>query len=126
HLQLTGLIIGRQCPEYLPAYQTMLNRRNGHMFNLFVMKQEYFDAYCSWLFPILKELESLVDDSSMTSFERRYVGRVGELLLDVWLDQNQVSYEELPYLQLGRVNRIRKASSFLAAKFGHKKYEQSI
>ncbi len=126
HLRLTGEIIKRQCPEYLRAYEAMLEKRSGHMFNLFVMKRERFDAYCAWLFPILEELDSLVDDSRMTPFERRYVGRVGELLLDVWLNQNRVAYEELPYLQLGRVNRLKKAQSFLAAKFGHKKYEQSI
>ncbi len=126
HLRVTGEIIGRQCPEYADAYQAMLQRSGGHMFNLFVMKRDLFDAYCSWLFPILEELEGLVDDSQMTPFERRYVGRIGELLLDVWLDKNQVSYEELPYVQLGQVKRFKKLRSFLAAKFRHKKYEQSL
>ncbi len=126
HLRLTGEIIERQCPEYLDAFKAMLERTGGHMFNLFVMKRELFDAYCAWLFPILEELEGLVDDSQMTPFERRYIGRIGELLLDVWLEKNQVSYEELPYIQLGKTKRFKKARSFLAAKFRHKKYEQSL
>ncbi len=126
HLRLTGEIIKRQCPEYLSAYQNLLKRTGAHMFNLFVMKRELFDAYCAWLFPILEELDSLVDDSGMTPFERRFIGRVGELLLDVWLNQNQVSYEEIPYVQLGKSNWFKKARSFLAAKFRHKKYEQSL
>ncbi len=126
HLRLTGEIIKRQCPDYLSAYQNMLNRTSGHMFNLFVMKKEAFDAYCAWLFPILEELEAEVDDSQMTPFERRYIGRIGELLLDVWMEKNQVSYEELPYIQLGKTNRLKKAWSFLGAKFRHRKYEQSL
>ncbi len=126
HLRLTGEVIKRQCPEYLSAYQNLLKRTGAHMFNLFVMKKDLFDAYCAWLFPILEELDSLVDDSKMTPFERRYVGRIGELLLDVWLNQNQVAYEEIPYVQLGKSNWFKKARSFLAAKFRHKKYEQSL
>ncbi len=126
HLELTGQIIGRQCPEYLDTYKAALGRRSAHMFNMFVMRRERFDAYCEWLFPILDELNGLVDDSQMTPFERRYMGRIGELLLDVWLEKNQVSYEELPVIQLGKKNRFKKARSFLAAKFRHKKYEQSL
>ncbi len=126
HLRLTEEIIGRQCPEYLESYQNMLEQTSAHMFNMFVMSREHFCAYCAWLFPILDELDQMVDDSGMTPFERRYVGRVGELLLAVWLNQNQVSYEEVPYVQLGKTNWFKKARLFLAAKFRHRKYEHSL
>ncbi len=126
HLRLTGEIIERQCPEYLDVYKSMLDRTGGHMFNLFVMKRERFDAYCAWLFPILEELDGLVDDSQMTDFERRYIGRIVLLLLDVWIVNIDVSYEELSYIQLGKSKRFKKIRSFLAAKFRHKKYEQSL
>ncbi|MCC8141993.1 MAG: DUF4422 domain-containing protein [Lachnospiraceae bacterium] len=126
HLNLTGEIIERQCPDYLDAYNTVLKRTSAHMFNMFVMKRDQFRAYCAWLFPILEELEGLVDDSQMTPFERRYLGRIGELLLDVWIDKNQISYEELSVIQLGKKNWFKKVRSFLGAKFRHKKYEQSL
>ena len=72
----------------------MLERKGAHMFNMFIMKEDLFQAYCSWLFPILEELERQIDTSQMTPYEARYVGRISELLLDVWLDQNHVAYRK--------------------------------
>ncbi len=126
HLHLTAEIIRQRCPEYLETFESVLQRREAHMFNMFVMKRELFCSYCEWLFPILEELDESLDSSGMTAFERRFVGRIGELLFDVWLDKNHVSYEELPVVQLGKKHWFKKARSFLAAKFRHKKYEQSV
>ncbi len=126
HLQLTREIINRQCPEYLETFDSVLQRTEAHMFNMFVMLRERFCSYCEWLFPILEELDNSLDSSGMSAFERRYVGRIGELLFDVWMDKNQVTFEEVPVIQLGRKHRLKKARSFLAAKFRHKKYEQSV
>lgn len=104
----------------------MLDRKGAHMFNMFIMKDDLFQAYCSWLFPILEELEGRIDTSQMTPYEARYVGRISELLLDVWLDQNHVSYREVPWIQLGKENWPKKIRSFLAAKFRNRKYGQSF
>ncbi len=126
HLQLTRKILEKCCPEYLEAFDETLQRTEAHMFNMFVMKRELFCSYCEWLFPILQELDEKVDSSGMTDFERRFPGRIGEILFDVWLEQNHVSYEEVPVVQIGKKHWLRKACAFLAAKFGHRKYEQSV
>ncbi len=126
HLKLTREIIAKRCPEYVETFDDVLQRTEAHMFNMFVMKQDLFCSYCEWLFPILKELDGKVDSTGMTDFERRFPGRVGELLFDVWIEQNHVPYEEVPMVQLGRKHWFRKVRSFLAAKFRNKKYEESI
>lgn len=126
HLEWTGEIIAQKCPEYEESFRRMLNRKGAHMFNMFIMKEDLFHAYCSWLFPILEELDGRIDTSKMTPYEARYVGRISELLLDVWLDQNHVSYREVPWIQLGKENWPKKIRSFLAAKFRNRKYGQSF
>ena len=126
HLDWTGEIIAKKCPEYKEAFRRVLDRKGAHMFNMFIMKDDLFQAYCSWLFPILEELEGRIDTSQMTPYEARYVGRISELLLDVWLDQNHVSYREVPWIQLGKENWPKKIRSFLAAKFRNRKYGQSF
>lgn len=126
HLRATEQIIRRCCPEYMDAFQQMLSRKCAHMFNMFIMKRDVFCNYCAWLFPILSELEQMVDTTSMTPFEARYMGRISELLLDVWLEKNHISYKEMPYVQLGRTNWPKKIRSFLAAKYKNEKYKQSV
>lgn len=56
-LRVTRAIIERKCPEYLPAYDTYMSKTHGHHFNMFVMKKELLQHYCTWLFDILFELE---------------------------------------------------------------------
>lgn len=126
HLDLTGKIIEKDCPEYLPEFKKILHRKSAHMFNMFIMKKELYQAYCAWLFPILEELEQKIDTSTMTSYEARFMGRISELLLDVWLEKNEISYKELPWVQLGKENWSKKIRSFLAAKYKNKKYGESF
>lgn len=126
HLDIVSNIIQQKCPEYLPEFYRMLKRKSAHMFNMFIMKKDLYQAYCSWLFPILEELEQKIDTSQMTAYEARYMGRISELLFDVWLRKNQVLYKEMPWVQLGKENWPRKIRSFLAAKYKNKKYRQSF
>ncbi len=96
------------------------------MFNMFIMKWDLFDAYCSWLFPVLEELDSVIRPDGLTTFQQRYIGRVSELLLDVWLEKNAVLYREIPYIQFGETNWPKKILAFIGAKFLHQKYKQSF
>ena len=57
-------MIGEQCPDYLPAFDRVMGRTWGHMFNMFVMSADKCDAYCAWLFPILEELEGRISNMS--------------------------------------------------------------
>ncbi|MBM6896599.1 DUF4422 domain-containing protein [Pseudoflavonifractor capillosus] len=126
HLDLTRAIIGEQCPQYLDAFDRVMKRTWGHMFNMFIMSAEKSDAYCAWLFPILEQLEDRVDYKSLDPFQARLFGRVSELLLDVWLETQGYSYQELPLVSPEPVNWWRKGTSFLRAKFCKRKYQGSF
>ena len=94
-LRVTRAIIERKCPEYLPAYDTYMSKTHGHHFNMFVMKKELLQHYCTWLFDILFELEKELDISSYSTNDKRVFGFVSERLLDAWLITNNIAYEEL-------------------------------
>lgn len=111
---------------YGTGLEKHLARRSGHMFNMHIMRRDIFDAYCSWLYPVLEAVDSRIDYSTKTPFEARCVGRVSEFLLDVWLNANQVPYVEQPVISLERVNWPKKGMSFLAAKFLGKGYKKSF
>uniref|UniRef100_UPI003AB682C3 DUF4422 domain-containing protein n=1 Tax=Phocaeicola sp. TaxID=2773926 RepID=UPI003AB682C3 len=125
HLEKTKNIIAKSYPEYLPAFEKVMKRTWGHMFNMFIMKKSLADKYCTWLFNILFQLEKEVDLSTLPAFDARLFGRVSELLLDVWIEKNQYSYKEIKMIQLGNENWPQKIKYFLAAKFFGKRYTQS-
>lgn len=126
HLDYMREIILEKCPEYVSAFDDVMKRTYGHMFNMFIMSREKCDAYCSWLFPLLEELEKRIDIEKYDSFQARLFGRVSELLLDVWLEKNGYSYQEIPVINMEPVNWFHKGISFLQAKFSGKKYDASF
>lgn len=125
-LEITEDIIKTKYPEYLENFQKLHKRTSAHMFNMFIMKKEYFNKYCEWLFDILEELEKRVDNSKYDSFHARFYGRISELLLDIWIETNKLNYVEVPVMSMEKVNWLKKGGSFLAAKFFGKKYGKSF
>lgn len=125
HLEKTKDIIAKIYPEYIPAFEKVMKRTWGHMFNMFIMKKTLADEYCTWLFNILFQLEKEIDLSQLPAFDARLFGRVSELLLDVWIEKKHYPYKEIKMIQLGNENWPQKIKYFLAAKFLGKRYTQS-
>lgn len=125
HLEKTREIIAQDYPQYVQAFDTVMKRTWGHMFNMYIMKKSLSDKYCEWLFDILFKLEKQIDVSSLSAFDARLFGRVSELLLDVWIEQQQIPYKEIGFVQIGDENWPKKIQSFIQAKFFGKKYSQS-
>lgn len=125
-LDETRLIIKEIFPEYLSTFDRVMKKRSAHMFNMFITNREICSKYCDWLFTILFELENRIDISSYSPFEARVFGRISELLLDVWVNKNQISYCEVPCIYMGNVNWLKKGIGFLKAKFLKKGYKESF
>lgn len=125
-LDETRKIIEQQCPEYLNEFDKLHKRTSAHMFNMFIMKKEYLDKYCEWLFNILFELEKRINPKQYDSFHARYLGRISELLLDVWINTNDLKYKEVKVIDIQPTNWLKKGSAFLKAKFFGKKYGKSF
>lgn len=113
-------------PEALEPIEKVLARRSGHMFNIFLMKREYADAFCSFLFPIVEEICRRADLDDTSPFLRRMPGRLGEFLLDVWLEMNHLNAFEYPVADIEPVNWLKKGTAFLKAKFFSHKYDSSF
>lgn len=126
HLDQIREILEQSCPEYLYAFDQVMKRTYGHMFNMFIMSKKKCNEYCQWLFPILEELEQRVELEDYDPFQARLFGRVSELLMDVWIEKNGYKYQEVPVICMERVNWFRKGISFLKAKFSGKKYNASF
>lgn len=110
-------IITADYPKYLPALNRMRKSRKGHRFNMFLMRRDYFIAYCEWLFDILFQVEREIDISGYSESEARVFGYLSERMLDVWIDTNEVLYQELSVVFMEQQHWGRKGLAFLKRKF---------
>ncbi len=80
-------ILKKKYPDYAPYIVSVNESRSGYFTNMFIMKREYFDKYCDWLFDILFELEKCTDISSYSVQERRIYGYISEWLFNVFVEK---------------------------------------
>ena len=129
-LNIVEDVINEKYPDYLNSFNKVMNRRWGYMFNMMIMKRNYLEDYCSWLFDILFEVNDRLDKTNMSEFDLRFGGRISERLLDVWLEYQiekkkikKSEIKEQKYIE--DVNWTFKIKSFLKAKFLHTKQTKS-
>lgn len=108
-------VISDLYPEYMKGWNILMNRTWAHMFNMFVMKREYFDEFCKWWFDVMFEVEKRLDISHWEKKERRWF--IEELLLDVWLETKGYSYKEVNVDFFEKQNWPKKVAGFLKRKF---------
>lgn len=119
-LILSREILMERYPDYLAAWERVMNRTRGHRFNIFVMKKDLLNLYLDWLFDILFALEVRLDISAYNGIDSRVFGCVSERLLDVWIVRNQIPYIELPVVNLENQHWPRKIFNFFKRKFAQR------
>lgn len=117
-LDKTREIVEEMYPEYLNAFDEVMNNRKAHMFNMFIMKKEAFNSYCGFLFGVLEKLEKEIDISDYSVQEARVFGYISELLMDVWVYTTKQNYKEISWGQIGGKSNIKKAFSLIKRKVG--------
>lgn len=115
-LEIVEDIIKEKYPKYVPAFEKWMKKKAAHKFNMFIAKEKVFDDYTKWLMDILEEAEKSVDISNYTPYEKRVFGFLSELLIDVWIETNNINYVEIPVMFIGKQYWIKKISSFLIRK----------
>ena len=105
-------------PEYVPFFDKNMKKTEGHMFNMFIMKKNLADQYCTWLFTVLAELEKVIDLSTdYHPARRRMLGYLAEFMLDIWVEKNGIQFKEVNTIFLEKQNEIKKIYKFIIRKF---------
>lgn len=125
-LEVAEGVIKEKYPEYLNEFNSLKKRRSAHMFNMLIANRSFLDKYLPWLFSILDEIIKRIDMASWSDYEKRGIGSVAELLLDVYLRKNNIKYKENKYIELIAFAKLRKGINYLKAKFLGKKYKKSM
>ena len=84
-LERVTAILKQMHPDYAQDADAFLNGNKSCFCNMFVMKRDVFDEYCSWLFPILEEFCHQTDMSHYSREATRTPGHLSERLLNIFL-----------------------------------------
>ncbi len=115
-LEVTEAVLREKYPDYLPEWKNMLCSRSGHICNMFIMRKELMDEYCTWLFDVLFEVENRLDISAYSENDKRVFGFLSERMLDVWVETRKLQYIEVPIINLERQHWFRKGFTFVKRK----------
>ena len=110
-------IIMQYYPEYLDAFDRVMNGKTLYLYNMFVMRTEILEDYCDWLFNILFRLEKEIDLSNYDQYQKRVFGFIAERLFNVWILKNNINFKELKVVNIEGDNLLSRALKFLKRKF---------
>lgn len=110
-------IIKQQESDYLNSFDKMLQARSLYLFNMFVMSPTRFNAYMTWLFPLLFILEDRIDIEGYDNAQKRVFGYIAERLFNVWVLKNNLRVKTIGIQHLENENLILKASGVITRKF---------
>ena len=86
-------------PEYLDAFDYVLNSITFYKCNMFVTRRDILDAYCKWLFSFIidatREVLRTVTLQNLPWTPRRLMSFLAELMPTVWLAKNYLRIKEL-------------------------------
>jgi hypothetical protein len=94
-LEILEAILKDKYPACLPAFNKVMDGRRLYANNMFIMRNSRFQAFMNWWFDILFEYESRVDLNDYQDYQQRIMGFLGERLLTVWFEHENLKVKEL-------------------------------
>lgn len=99
-----ALTIGRKKiaqfqPDYLDAFDLVMNSATFYNCNMFITRRHVFNAYCTWLFSFFldttREVLATTPLPIIQGYPKRLMGFFAERMLTVWLVKNRLRVKEL-------------------------------
>lgn len=77
---------------YMPFLETIYSKQT-FFFNISVMKKEYFDEYCTFMFDVLEKAEKKIDISTYNTYQKRVLGFLAERLTNAYVMYARRNYK---------------------------------
>ena len=106
-LEITREVLEENSPEYLETFDKMLNQSSFSNYNMFIAPKDIVNEYCSWVFPILEEVENRINVDEYP----RVFGLISEAIFNVWIEYNQLKFKECSIYYWGNGLKFRMALS---------------
>jgi len=106
-------IVKEMAPDYIGLFEKDLEENNiGIESSLFITRWKIFDAFCKWMFPLLFELEKQIKAGGYDP-EDRDVAFIGEWLMGLFIEKNNLKSRYYPYYWVDPGMRIRTIVRFI-------------
>jgi len=92
-LQSLYKIVEEMYPDYKITLNKVFDGRKLSLYNMFITRGYIFKEYCSWVFPILFELNIKINREGYDSYQSRVIGFLAERLFNVWFEFNRENYK---------------------------------
>ncbi len=79
-------------PDYVKTAERVQNGIFYYAYNMLIAKEDVFNSYCEWLFPILDYCNKKCGIKE-NPYQNRYVGFMGERLLSIYFLHNEGRYK---------------------------------
>ena len=104
-LNMIEEILIEKCPEYLPAFNSVISGNRLYANNMFILKKTDFDRFMSWWFELLFEFESRINKADYPGYQQRILGFIAERLLTVWFYHQDLRIKELPLIYFKKLKK---------------------
>lgn len=84
--------------SYKSYVEKVLYGNKLYVGNMFITSKQLLDSYCSFLFPLLFELEKQIPYLTYSSYNQRVFGFLAERIFNIYLLRHNISLYEYPVL----------------------------
>lgn len=106
-------LIMEHYPQYCQAAQDYLNGKNAYFCNMFIMRRDLFEDYCTWLFELLERMDGLRSENERCL---RDDGKIAERLFGIYFtfikQTNRFRWAEVPRVHFSDLDGASKNQSF--------------
>lgn len=108
--------IARLAPDYLSTMAEVFGGRHAYWGNMFITRRTVFESYFDWVYPILEELERMIDVTNYDPYQKRALGFLAERLFNVWIAANIPPEQrvELPIMTLPQATLMERLKKVLS------------
>ncbi len=106
-------LIEQYYPQYNSAAWDYLNGKNAYFCNMFIMRRNLFDDYCTWLFDLLERMDTLRSEQERSL---RDDGKIAERLFGIYFtyikQNNRFRWAEVPRVHFSDLGGATNNKSF--------------
>jgi hypothetical protein len=104
-LDILKEIIQEKHPEYLPAFDKVMNGNRLYANNMFILRKNDYDHCMEWWFAMLFEFEERINKADYEGYQQRIMGFIAERLLTIWVYHQNLRIKELPVIYFKKLKK---------------------
>lgn len=112
-LEAANHAIKKLYPDFYPLYVKCLKENHTYFGNMMISSKKLYDEYCSFLFPIFKEMSKELDLDSYDDYHKRLYGFISEFIWMVWTKYKNLKIYECKVGLVGEKRETKDVISHL-------------